>query len=284
MPAIIVWSITLLISALGLLVSINSHRFANAVAADARALWDKPSTGSRASVSDLSALPDPVQRYLRRAGVTDRAAIRSVRLRQGGTMTLSPDAKPIPIRGRQYFAADPPGFVWWGRVRIAPGVWIDARDKVIDGQGGMKVVLESTRTLQDVSGPALDQGALTRLLGELTWMPTALTDQRYVTWEAIDRFRARARLRVNSREVEAAFHFGPDGLPTRFTAERQRDLGNGRSALTPFVGTIGDWREVGGLRVPFAVEGSWILDGKPFTFARFQVEALEFDNPAPFRS
>jgi hypothetical protein len=199
-------------------------------------------------------------------------------------MTMAPAAKPIPMRGRQYFAADPPGFVWWGRVRVAPGVWIDARDKVIDGQGGMKVVLESTKTLQDVTGPSLDQGALIRLLGELVWMPTALVDDRYVTWEAIDESRARARLRVNGREVMAVFHFGPDGLPSRFTADRHRDLGNGQSALTPFVGELRDWREVDGLHVPFAVEASWILDGRPFTFARFQVEAVEFDRPAPFKS
>jgi hypothetical protein len=80
------------------------------------------------------------------------------------------------------------------------------------------------------------------------------------------------------------FHFGPDGLPLRFTADRYRDLGNGQAALTPFVGTLGDWRGVDGLLVPFAVEASWILDGQPFTFARFQVEAVEFDHPAPFRS
>lgn len=282
MPAIIIWSTALLISLVGLVVSVNSHRFARAVAADARALWVTASSSPPPRAIDLAALPAPVGRYLRLAGVEHRTTLRSVRLRHQGSMTLAPGGKPIPVTGRQYFAADPPGFVWWGRVRVAPGVWIDARDKVIDGQGGMKVVLESTRTLQDVSGPTLDQGALTRLLGELAWMPTALLDDRYVTWEAMDASRARARLRVNGREVVAVFHFGPDGFPLRFTADRYRDLGNGQAALTPFVGALGDWREVDGLRVPFAVEGSWILDGQPFTFARFQVEALEFDRPVPF--
>jgi hypothetical protein len=284
MPAIIIWSIALLISLVGLVVSVNSQRFASAVATDARALWVTASSSPPPRAIDLLALPDPVRRYLRQAGVERRTALRSVRVRHQGSMTLAPGAKPVPVRGRQYFAADPPGFVWWGRVRVAPGVWIDARDKVIDGQGGMKVVLESTKTLQDVTGPTLDQGALTRLLGELVWMPTALVDDRYVTWEAIDESRARARLRVNGTQVMAVFHFGPDGLPLRFTADRYRDLGNGQSALTPFVGTLGDWREVDGLRVPFAVEASWILDGKPFTFARFQVDAVELDRPAPFRS
>ena len=282
MAAIIVWSIALLISLAGLIVSINSQRFARAIATDARALWVTASTSPAPRAIDLRALPDPVRRYLQRAGVEQRSAIRSVRLRHDGSMTLSPGAKPIPVQGRQYFAADPPGFVWWGRVRVAPGIWIDARDEVIDGQGGMKVVFESTRTLQDVTGPTLDQGALTRLLGELAWMPTALLDDRYVTWEAVDDSRARARLRVNGREVVATFHFGPDGLPLRFTADRYRDLGNGQAALTPFVGTLNDWRSVDGLLVPFAVEASWILDGQPFTFARFQVQALEFDRPLPF--
>jgi hypothetical protein len=284
MSAIVLWALAVLVSAVGLTAAINSHRFARRVGEEALALWTVRAGREPESGLGVQSLPAPVQRYLRLAGVEARQAVRSVRLRHGGTMTLSPDAKPVAIQGRQYLSADPPGFVWWGRVRLAPGAWIDARDKVIDGVAGMKVMVESTRTLQDITGPELDQGALVRLLGEMTWVPTAFVDRRYITWEAVDDSRARARLRVGGRQVTAVFEFGADGMPTRVTAERYRDLGGGKSALTPFVGTTADWRQVNGLRVPFRLEGSWILEGKPFTFARFEVDTIEFDRPDPFRS
>jgi hypothetical protein len=81
---------------------------------------------------------------------------------------------------------------------------------------------------------------------------------------------------VSGREVSAEFHFGPDGMPERVTAMRYRDLGKGQAALTPFVGIFRGFREIDGLRVPFSLEGAWIVDGQPFTFARFEVERLEY--------
>jgi hypothetical protein len=285
MSAIVLWTLALIVSASGLIVTVNSHRFARSVREEARELWTAtPPGGESGSRLAVQSLPAPVRRYLRLAGADTHPTLRSARLQHGGTMTLSPDAKPVAIRGRQYLAADPPGFVWWGRVRLGPGAWIDARDKVIGGVAGMKVMVESTKTLHDVAGPELDQGALVRLLGEMTWMPTAFLDGRYITWEAMDHSHARARLRTNGREVIAVFEFGADGMPARVTAERHRDLGGGKSVLTPFAGTLADWRDVDGLSVPFRVEGSWIIEGKPFTFARFQVERIEFDRPDPFRS
>ena len=84
----------------------------------------------------------------------------------------------MSIRGRQYFALDPPGFVWWGRAHLAKNLWIDARDRSLRGAGSMLVSAESSYTLADSSGPEIDQGALLRLLGEVMWFPTAFLVNR----------------------------------------------------------------------------------------------------------
>lgn len=280
MAAIALWACLLLVSLFGLLVSTNSYRFGREVEREARALQALPGApGARRG--ELAALPAPVRRYLEVSGAASRTrVVRAVRLTQSGTMTLEPGREPVRLRARQTVTSDPPGFVWWGRVRLGPGLWIDARDKVSGGSAGMRVVLESTKTLQDAAGPELDRGALVRLLGELTWLPQTFLDPRYVSWEAVDDVSARARLRVGAREVSATFHFGADGLPERFTADRYRDLGDGRSELTPFVGVCRDYRDVDGLRVPHELTASWLLDGKPYTFAHLRVDALEFEPSA----
>ena len=204
------------------------------------------------------------------------------RLRHGGTFRRAPGQPWLAIRGQQFFNADPPGFVWWGRVRVAPGLWIEARDKSVQGAGGMLVKAGASWTLADASGPQVDQGALLRLLGEMMWFPTAFADSRYVSWTAIDDQSAEATLRVAGREVRAEFHFGADGLPTRFTAMRYRDLENGRSQMTPFVGTCSDFKLHSGLLVPFQLEAAWQLEDGLFPYARFVVERLDF-NPSGFR-
>jgi hypothetical protein len=278
MAAIIAWSLLCVVSVIGLVVSTNSHRFKQSVARDAAGMFDQRSRVAPRRAT-LRRLPEPVRRYFDLAGVSRLTHfVQTARLRQVGSMTLEPGGAEIPLRAEQYLSSDPPGFVWWGRVRLGPGLWIDARDKVVAGVGGMRVMFESTKTIQNVTGAELEEGALTRLLGELVWLPQTLLDERYVSWEPIDAVSSRARLRVGSREVTAVFHFGVDGMPEGFTADRSRAV-DGGFRMTPFVGTCRDFRNTRGLRVPYEVEGAWVLDSGRFTFARFKIESIEFDRP-----
>jgi hypothetical protein len=199
--------------------------------------------------------------------------VRTLRLRHGGTFCMSPTAKAAPIQGAQLFTADPPGFVWTGRVRMAPGVWIDARDMFVAGKGSMLVLLDDTVPIADARGPQLDQGSALRLLAEMVWYPTALFDARTVTWSAIDADHARATLRFSDREVSGIFEFGPDGLPVRMTAERFTDKGE----LRPWGGVYRDFRTVSGMRVPFEAEVAWQLETGPFTYAHWLVDSMDYD-------
>lgn len=273
---VILWSAVTGIGAAGTLASLNSLRFARRVAAEARQLA-AASAASAAPPTDLSTLPAPIQRYLTTAlGGTSRS-IRRARLRHVGSFRPSLDGSWLPIRGEQYFSASPPGFIWWGRVRIAPGIWIDARDRSVQGVGNMLVTLASTITIADSAGPELDQGALLRLLGEMAWFPTVYLDRRYISWTPIDDRRAQATLAVGDRRVWAEFAFDEKGLPVRFFGDRYRDLGGGKSALTPFAGRLADFRRVDGVLVPYRASAAWVIDGEPIEYADFKVQDLEFD-------
>lgn len=270
-----------LAGALGLAASAQGRRFERRVADDARALFAQPASAP-AHQAPLATLPPPVRRYLEVSGAARHAPILAVRVRHGGTFVARIGGAPMPIRGVQYLTSDPPGFVWWGRVRPVRGLWIDARDRTVAGEGNMLVRAESTFTLADARGPELDQGALLRLLGEAVWMPTLFRDPRFVAWQPVDAATATATLRVGGREVSGTFHFGAGGLPSHFAARRFRDLGGGRSALTPFSGVCADYREVGGVQVPFRLTALWHLDSGPFPYARWDVEAVEHGRAEPW--
>jgi hypothetical protein len=276
------WLITIsalvLAGALGFAASIGSRRFARRVAGDVAELFAVRSE-ARPVEPDVTRLPEPVRRYLEKA--VGARSVRTLRVRHGGRFRPSLDGGWVPIRGEEWLASDPPGFVWWGRVRIAPGVWVDAHDRSVAGHGGMFVALESTLTLADAAGPELDQSAMQRLLGELVWLPTALADARYLTWTEIDEHRVRATLRVNGLTVSGELELGDDDLPLVFRTERYRSVAAGKSVLTPFTGRFGDYRQVDGLWVPHRLEGSWQIDGKDLPFAEFRVEELELDAHAP---
>lgn len=270
------WTVVTGIGAIGVTASINSIRFRRRVAREVRDLAAQSATPPPWTSPSGAACPAPVRRYLDKALGARSQPIRMVRVRHRGTFRPSLNGSWLPIEGRQHFTADPPGFVWWGRVRLAPGLWIDARDRPVGGVGSMFVTAESTFTLADSAGPQLDQGALLRLLGEMAFFPTAFADERYVRWSGIDDRHAAATLEVNGHSVAGTFEFGADDLPVTFTADRYRDVGGGQSVLTPFVGRISDYRVVDDVIVPHCVAAAWIIDGRPCDYARFDVEELAF--------
>ena len=250
-------------------VAVGHRRFERRLANEMRELLRVPQSLRAAPVREL---PAPVERY-RRLAVGTRAPVHTLRLHHGGTFRTSPTAKASPIRGTQLFTADPPGFVWTGRVGMFPGLWFDARDMSIAGAGSMRVLIDDVVRVVDAHGPQIDQGASLRLLAEMVWYPTSLFDPRCVTWSAIDDTHARATLATGDQEVSGVFEFGADGMPVQMTAERFTDQGE----LRPWDGTYADWRTVSGMRVPFEASVTWQLASGPCTYAHWLVDSMQFD-------
>ena len=149
------------VGAIGVFINVNRLRFDGRVAREVRDLVGHA----------------PVARY-RELAVGGRAAVHTLHLHHRGTFRLSPTGKDLPIDGTQVFTADPPGFVWTGRVHVLPGLWVDARDMYVDGAGSMRVLIDDTVRIADAHGPQLDQGSALRALAEMVWHPTALFDAR----------------------------------------------------------------------------------------------------------
>lgn len=279
-----VWAIWIVTAVAAIVAAVWANRvlFARRIASEATRMWAAAAPARPIDGSRLGRLPPPVRSYLERALGRRERTVASARLRHGGAFRPKLDGPWRPIEGVQYFATDPPGFVWWGRLHISPVLWIDARDRAIGGVGSMLVQAASTVTLADARGPEIDQGALLRLLAELLWLPTALLDERHIAWTPLDDRRAMATLTVGGRKASGVFEFGDDGLPAAFRAERYRDLGRGRSALTPFTGVSEDYRPVDGLLVPHRMTAVWDVEGRPIPYAQFLVERLEYDAATPF--
>ena len=280
MGAVALWAVALVVLAAGI-AGVNSVRFRRRVRREAHAMCVAAQAArlpALARIEERRDLPEPVRHWLAVALASRHQPVRSVRMRHAGWFTTKLGAPPQPIDGEQWMVADPPGLVWWGRIRMFPGVWVEARDRVIGGIGNMHVKLESTATLADARGPEIDQSALLRLLGELVLLPSAYLDRRYVEWEALDDRRALARLTLHGKQVAGVFELGPAGMPVAFRCERYRDTKNG-PVLTPFVGRMSDWRRVEGILVPFSMTASWVIDGREVAYGRWRVQSVEVEPP-----
>lgn len=229
----------------------------------------------------LEGLPEPVARYFAFALTPGQPLVRSARVRHEGTFRSGRDAPWSPFTSAEHFQAEPPGFVWDARIRMAPLVAVRVRDRYSGGVGAMFGKLGGLVPVVDERGsPEMASGALHRYLAEAVWFPTRLLPGAGLVWEAVDRTTARATLTDAGTTVSLAFTFGAGGEVIRvYTPERFRDV-DGVGVPTPWMGRFEEYRRIDGMMIPVAGEVAWVLPDGPMPYWRGRIVdiAYSFDS------
>lgn len=251
------------------------RRFSRRIDREAAALLSAAGDAERARITeaDLEALPEPVQRWLRRSGVVGTTMPTSVHLRQEGMFRLGENQPWMPFRAEQSFAPRMPGFIWNAAFMAAPLVSIVGRDRYQAGVGDIDMRLLGIIPVARKRGGGLNQGALHRYLGEIVWFPAAALSDTIV-WEPIDAMSAQATIRAGGETAAAVFVFDADGRPERLEADRYNDA---RGAIEPWSIPIMDYGTFGGIEIPVAGEGVWHYETGDFAYIRWRITALEQD-------
>lgn len=235
-------------------------------------------SGEAVALEMLEGLPEPVARYFRFALTPGQPLIRTATIRQVGEFRMGGfETEWKPMRTRQHFATNPPGFVWDASISMAPLLSVRVRDSYLDGTGTMQAKLAGLIPLVDQSGtPELASGALQRYLAESVWFPTALLPGPHLTWEPIDATRARATRTDGATSVSLEFTFGEQGEITEvYTPGRYRDV-KGVGVLTPWGGRFEEYARVKGVRTPCRWEVAWFLPEGRLPYCRGRNGDIEF--------
>ncbi|MEK9138381.1 MAG: DUF6544 family protein, partial [Bacteroidota bacterium] len=231
------------------------------------------------SFDKFQQLPTPVAKYFRWALKEGQPMIRSARIIWAGEFrTRTADDGWSHFDAKQYFWAEPRGFVWDASIGMAPLMKVRVRDAYVAGQGSMQGKILSLVTVVDEHGKAeLNAGALQRYLAESVWFPTALLPSEGVKWSAIDNNRALAAFTDSGTTVSLEFHFNDDGEITGvFTPGRYREV-NGKYELTPWAGHFRTYEERDGMRIPVEADVEWQLPGGNFPYWKGRIVEVEYD-------
>ena len=239
----------------------------------------------RVSFPALDSLPAPVRCYLRMVLRDGQPYIRSARIAQTGQFrskeSPGPEAGWQPFEATQLFTAEPPGFIWDARIRVAPLASVLVRDGYVGGRASMRgALLGIVPVVEAADEPHLRAGALQRYLAESVWFPTALLPRKRLRWTPIDDGHARATLTDGETAATLEFEFDPDGeIVGCYTPDRQRtapDEPGGYETL-PWGGRYRRYEERGGIRVPLESEVFWVVDGKEQPYYRGRNLRFEYD-------
>lgn len=263
--------VAFLVLAVGAASALAGQRFRARYELEKAALLQKarsaPPLAGTGSVAEH--LPPPVRRYLEVTRAEGKPSPKFAIVRQRGGLRTAADKPWMPFESEQVYSMEPPGFVWFARAKVAPGVHMLAKDKFVGVRGNMLITLEGLFTLADGVGPEMDQGAALRFWGEALAFPE-LVRSPYLRWEAMTDTQARVRIEQGELKLDAVIEYDEQGLPVSMHAQRYRDV-NGKAVLTPWTGHSREWREMDGRLFPTRWESVWHLPEGDFPAVRMEI-------------
>lgn len=221
----------------------------------------------------LTGLPEPVQRYFRHVLKSNQPFISYTRLTHNGQFKINQNKDWINIEGEQYFTTAKPGFIWKGNT-----IMFTARDMYIADKGRLVVSLFSVFNIVNGKGEKFDQGELLRWLGESVWFPTNLLPSKNLQWVPIDNVTAKLTFNYNNLSVFYIVTFNDIGEITQLETKRYM----GEDNLETWVGKLEEYKEINGILIPTAIEAVWKLEKGDYSYAKFKVKKIDYDQPQKF--
>ena len=245
------------------------HTYVSALFANSENISDKVFTHQQ-----MLNVPEPVQRYFKHVLKEGQPYVSYLRLTHTGQFKAGLKKQWTAIKGEQYFTTAKPGFIWKGKTSQ-----FTALDMYIAQKGRLVVFLFSLFKIVDSSGDKFNQGELLRWLGESVWFPTNLLPGENLNWQPIDDTAAKLIYKYNNLTLIYTVMFNDKDEIEQMETERY--LGEG--GLEKWVVKCGNYQVKNDMLVPMTAEVLWRLKEGDLSYAKFNVEKLEYNEPARFK-
>jgi len=223
--------------------------------------------------NQLDNLPEPVQRYFNYILKDEQPYISYARIKHDGQFKTAINKGWINITGEQYATTEKPGFIWKGTTSR-----FVARDMYISDKGRLIATLFSVYNVADAKGEKYNEGELLRWLGESVLYPTNLLPSENLKWSAID--INSAKLTFNYKEMSLFFKITFNELGEITEMETRRYMGDG--GLETWVIKAKNYKKMNNVLIPTAFDVLWRLEKGDFSYAKFNITEVEFNNPEKF--
>lgn len=220
-------------------------------------------------------LPEPAQRFFNFTIVPGTPLLTVAEIGMGGEFSLGTRDNPNyqPMDARQILAA-PTGFVW--KVKMPGVVSVSGSDTGKWTRFRILGLMPVARIGGDTNHARAAYG---RYVAEAVfWTPAALLPGPGVVWEALDQDTARVTVSHNGLSQAIDIKVDAEGRPVVVQFMRWSDANpEKKHQLQPFGGSLSDFREVQGFRVPFTVEAANMFGtDQQFVFFKATITAVRF--------
>lgn len=208
--------------------------------------------------SDLEPLPEPVQHYLRRAGVVGHPRVRNFRVRMHGRFRNGAQARWMPFTAEQYNFVDEPARLFYMRVSMF-GVPVHGYHRYVGPSATMDIRVAGLVPIVYAAGDEMNQSETVTLFNDMCFMAPATLVDPGIEWDRVGGNTVGAVFRNAGHVVRAELTFNESGELTNFWSDDRYQLSpDGRSARklrwsTPLAG----YRSFGPFRLASGGNARW---------------------------
>jgi hypothetical protein len=247
---------------------------------DLKRVWPPVRSASSDAVAeaDLDRLPDPVQRYLRRAGVVGRPPVVDFRATWTGRIRGAPDKAWMTFTAEQLDIVDTPQRFFMMDARMK-GLAVDVLHVFDHGGATMRVRLLSIRSMVDAKGPALTHAETVTLFNDLCCLAPGALLSTDITWDPIDHHSATGCFTLGVNTVTAQLLFDDSGDLVNFVADGRGAISADGRTITPLRWStpLREYAQVGPARVATKAEVKWHPDSGAWTYGEFELTSLAYN-------
>lgn len=226
---------------------------------------------------DISALPVPVQKYLRYTGAIGKEKVKNFRLIGEGEFKMGPDKDWVKARAEQVNFIDDPRRIYYMKLKMLglPVVGLHVYKEV---KATMLIKVAGLITVGDAKGEIMNKAETVTLFNDMCLMaPATLIDNR-IEWAPIDDYTVTATFNNKSVEISATLYFNEKGELINFVSNDRYMTTSGSDYQNATWSTpVSDYKEFNGIKLASYGEAHWSLPEEDFCYGRMHIKEVEYN-------
>lgn len=224
--------------------------------------------------ADLAPLPEPVQRYLRYAGVVGKPKVRNFRAVFTGEMR-SRTQDWFSFSAEQYNFFDDLQRLFFMKASVK-GLPAQGYHRYKNGEASMRVKLFSLFPVANIEGEQMFDGETVTVFNDMCLMaPATLIDDR-IEWEAIDDTSARAVFTSGDTRISALLYFNEEGQLVNFISDDRLEINDMKTYR--FSTPVRQYENVNGYNLMTYGEAIWHYPEEEFVYGKFYLQSVEYND------
>lgn len=229
--------------------------------------------------ADLAKLPEPVQRYLRVAGVVGKPRVSRFTATWTGRMRGGPDDPWMDFTAEQHnFYGENPSRLFFMNATMK-GLPVDVFHRFVGDAATFRVRVLSLFQVTDAQGPEMTRSETVTLLNDLCLLAPARLIDPALTWDALDATHARVHFTRGGQTVSAELVFSEAGELIDFISDDRRQASSDGTTFTPlrWRTPLRDYRDFDGGHLASYGEARWVAPTGDYAYGEFHLQTVELE-------